>query len=240
MSGEREAELYHPIAEYLRSLGYEVRGEVRHLDLVAHRDGELIGVELKRAMSLDLLGQAVERQRAADGVYVAVRAREEGSPIRNMRRVQALLRRLELGLILVHFRPSGTRVEVKFHPSRYTARRSRRTREGILREFNGRTGDRNTGGVSHAPVITAYREQAVHIACALREIGPASPAALRALGTCEKTGRILLRNVYGWFEHLDKGLYGIHEAGRRALADYPDLAAHYSELVTRKLEESRA
>lgn len=235
MAFEREAELYQPIARHLRDLGYQVKGEVRHLDLAAHRDGEIIGVELKRSMSLDLVLQAVERQRSVDGVYVAVPARTEGPPIRNFRRVRGLLRKLELGLILVHARPSGTRVEIRFHPAPWRARRSKRERASILREFHGRSGDRNTGGSRASRLVTAYREQAIHIACALEEVGPTSPAALRKLGTSERTGRILLDNVYGWFDHLDKGLYALHQAGREGMKEYPELIDYYSGQVRKRL-----
>ena len=104
MTKKTESDLYDPVANYLRNLGYEVRGEVRSIDLVAIHETELVVVELKLRMSLDLILQAVERQRTADSVYVAVAARSSGPAIRNHRRIRRLLRRLELGLILVHFR----------------------------------------------------------------------------------------------------------------------------------------
>lgn len=235
MTSHSEADLYGPVAEYLRACGYEVRGEVRNVDIVARRDGEIVAVELKRSMSLAVVLQAVDRQRSVDRVYVAVPARADGPPLPNYRRVRALLRRLELGLLLVHFRPSGARVDVRIHPATWTPRRKPRERKAILREFDGRTGDRNAGGSAAGPVITAYREQAVHIACALARRGPSSPASLRALGTCPRTGRILYRDAYGWFERLGRGLYRLHPAGERALEAYPDLVRHYDAEVSRSI-----
>jgi hypothetical protein len=231
MSLPRESDLYEPVAEYLRSCGYEVRGEVRNVDIVARRDGELVAVELKRAMGLSLILQAVDRQRTVDSVYVAVPAKREGSPIPNFRRVSALIRRLELGLILVHARASGPTVEVRIHPAPWKKRRKPRERRYIIREFDGRTGDRNRGGSATGARITAYREQAVHIACALARTGNASPAALRSLGTDKKTGNILQRNVYGWFERVERGVYRLHPAGEQALSRFPDLVKHYSDAV---------
>ena len=67
-----ERDLYGPVRDYLVSLGYDVKGEVLDCDLTAVRDGELIVVELKRGFTLELLYQAMARQRIADGVYVAV------------------------------------------------------------------------------------------------------------------------------------------------------------------------
>jgi hypothetical protein len=34
-------------------------------------------------------------------------------------------------------------------------------------------------------------------------------------------GKILLSNVYGWFERLDRGVYGLTDAGREALQRWP-------------------
>ena len=232
-----ETDLYKPVASFLRARGYEVRGEVHGVDVVARRDNEIVAVELKRSMGLELILQAVERQRSTDGVYVAVPSRKKGPPLRNLRRVNALLKRLELGLILVHFRQSGTVVEVRFHPKSWTYRRSHRERRYIIREFDGRTGDRNAGGTS-GRVVTAYREHSIHIACALMLTGPTSPAALRALGTVDTTGAILLRNVYGWFDHPEKGLYAIHDAGIKALKSYPELAKHYSAEVKNRGQDA--
>ena len=67
-----ESDLYGPVREYLEKLGYEVKGEVKGCDITAMRGGELIVVELKRGFTLELVYQAMDRQRVADGVYVAV------------------------------------------------------------------------------------------------------------------------------------------------------------------------
>lgn len=72
MESLRESDLYGPVRDYLEGLGYEVKGEVRDCDITALRDGELIVVELKRGFTLELVYQAMDRQRIADGVYVAV------------------------------------------------------------------------------------------------------------------------------------------------------------------------
>ena len=36
-----------------------------------------------------------------------------------------------------------------------------------------------------------------------------------------EAGKILLSNVYGWFERLDRGVYGLTDAGREALQRWP-------------------
>ena len=45
--------------------------------------------------------------------------------------------------------------------------------------------------------------------------GPKRPRELR--GLAEDAGAILLRNVYGWFERVEKGLYSLSPSGRLAI-----------------------
>src|SRR5690554_5480577 len=105
-----ESDLSQPIIELLEAQGYRVRSEVRDCDIAATKDNQLVVVELKRNLSVTLLGQAVDRQRFADAVYVAVPKpkRHNGS---RWRETIHLLRRLELGLLLVSFRGERALVE---------------------------------------------------------------------------------------------------------------------------------
>ena len=231
MAHRLESDLYEPIAAHLRDVGYDVRGEVRGVDVVALRDDELVGVELKLRMGLDLILQAVERQRSLDAVYVAVEAPPAGFRRRNKRRIYGLLRRLEVGLIVVHFNSSGPSVDVQLPPRAHVRRRSQKERRLIIKEFTGRSGDRNLGGSAARQVVTAYREQSIFIASALLHIGTASPADLRRVGTGDKTQSILSRNVYGWFARVDRGQYAIEAEGRTAVAEYPDVFEHYGRIV---------
>lgn len=233
----READLYPPLRDYLEANGYTVRGEVHDCDVTATKDGDLILIELKRAVTLKLLTQAARRQRLSDSVYVAVpRPANTGPRGRTWRDLQHLLRRLELGLILVETDPPT--VEVAFHPRPFQRRKQTKQRRALLREAAGRSGDYNAGGVTGRRLVTAYRERAVHIACALEHLGPSSPKALRALGTGPKTTPILRANYYGWFEHLDRALYGLSAKGLAALDEYAALAAHYRAAVQEAAENS--
>lgn len=223
-----ETDLYLPIYEHLVAQGYTVRSEVRNCDLTATKDDELIVVELKRQFSTQLLIQAAKRQRVADSVYVALPRPALGKKWADIRH---LLRRLELGLILVSFRSRKPKVEVAFHPLPFERKRRNRDRRAILREIVSRSGDFNRAGSHRRPLATAYREEAIHIACHLEHHGPLSPRALRALGTGPKTRTILYGDVYGWFERVDRALYALRPQGAEELARYPQLAAHYRALV---------
>lgn len=224
---QRETELYAPIRDYLVAQGYTVRGEVRSCDLVAQRGEELIVVELKRQFSLDLLLQAIQRQKLTEAVYVAVPrpARLD----RKWRGFHGLLRRLELGLIFITFGRSAPRVEIVFHPIPFAKRRDAKQRRVVLREIAGRSQDVNPGGSTRRKLITAYRESALRIAVLLEQTGAVSPKALRAQGAPDNTRNILYDNVYGWFTRVDRALYDLSPAGRTALEEYADLAARFRE-----------
>ncbi len=223
----RETDLYGPVHDWLAARGYAVRGEVKDCDIVATRGDELVVVELKRGFSVDLLLQATQRQRVADSVYVALPKPDPWPRGARWRHIEHLLRRLELGLILVSFATPVPLVDVVFHPQPCQRRRSTGKRRAILQEVAGRSGDRNQGGSSRRGIVTAYREQAVFIACCLDKHGPLSPEQLRELGAGPKTPSILRRNVYGWFERVRVGEYALREEGREALAAYVDLVAQF-------------
>jgi hypothetical protein len=78
--------------------------------------------------------------------------------------------------------------------------------------------------------MTAYRQQA--LACAgLLSAGPGSPRNLRTVAP--DAGRLLLRNVYGWFERTQRGVYQLTADGEAALRHWPDVGVvHASNTAT--------
>lgn len=224
-----ETDLYAPVAEFLTSQGYTVRSEVEHCDITAVRGDELVVIELKRGFSLELLIQATRRQRITEAVYIALpRPRHS----RRWIGLKHLLRRLELGLILVSVNGHKPRVEVAFHPLPFARRRQRRARQAVLREIAHRSGDFNTGGSSRRKLVTAYREQALHIACCLEQHGPMTAVQLRALGATPKTYSILYGNVYGWFTRVAPATYDLTTQGRAELQQYPEVVGKWRTVGT--------
>ena len=225
-----EQDLYSPVRDYLTGLGYEVKGEVKDCDVTAMRDGELIVVELKRGFTLELIYQALDRQRVADGVYVAVPLPKRGYMSPHMQEMRSLCRRLELGLIFVGFTQKGIpQVDVAVHPKEASApRRDKKRRLAVIREHESRTGSVNQGGVTRKKIVTAYKEQALRTARILRDAGPARVEEVKRLGGPDNAGVILGRNVLGWFdrEHSPDGrtyLYRVNGKGLEALALYGDI-----------------
>ncbi len=225
----KETDLYPPLHDYLVGNGYVVRSEVEGCDVAATKDDELVLIEIKRNFSTSLLAQAVRRQRVTPSVYVAIPKPSGKQSKKQWKGTQLILRRLELGLIVVNLRAKPARVDVVFHPTPFARRMSKRHRQAVLREMEGRSADLNVGGANRTKLVTAYRESAIHIACCLDRYGALSPAKLRALNTGPKTTSILYSDVYGWFDRIGRGLYDLRKKGRVALREYADLAAYYRE-----------
>jgi hypothetical protein len=213
-----EASLYPPVKAHLEALGFSVKGEVVGCDLVAVQDGGTVRVavaELKRAFNLELVLQAVDRMAGADEVWVAVAASKRGRGREHDRRVKKLCRLLGVGLLIVL--PRGG-VEVIVAPEPYAPRRDARRRSRLLAEHRKRQGDPSVGGVTRRPIMTAYRQQALACAATLAT-APARLADLKP--ACPDAASILQRNVYGWFERVDRGVYRLTDAGRAALVRWP-------------------
>ncbi len=225
-----ESDLYGPVRSYLEGLGYDVKGEVKDCDIAAVRDGELIVVELKRGFTLELVFQAMDRQRVADGVYVAVPLPKRGYMDPRVPEMRSLCRRLELGLIFVGFTSKGAgQVDVAVHPKEASApRRDKKRRLAVLREHGDRTGSANTGGVSRKKILTAYKEQALLAVRILRDRGPLPAADVKKLGGPPNAAAILGRNALGWFDRTPgpdgrRYLYAPNEKALAALEEYGHL-----------------
>jgi hypothetical protein len=225
-----ESDLYAPIRDWLVKQEYTVRGEVKDCDITAVKGDDLIIIELKRAFGISLLVQAAQRQRATDSVYVVLPRPKGGIYTRHWRAATHLLRRLELGLILVTFGGRAAQVEVVFHPLPYERKKANKHKRAILTEIEGRSGDYNEGGTTRRKRITAYRENALQIAYLLEQNGPLAPRKLRELGTGSKTLSILSSNFYGWFERVERGVYRITQHGREELKTYTHVTKRFTGL----------
>jgi len=152
------------------------------------------------------------RDRAAlEEVAASVRGkgRETDARYRN------LCRRLGFGMLGVTDRGQ---VEVLVKPPTAAPRREPKVRSRLVAEHQRRQGDPVLGGSTRAPIMTAYRQQALACAAELAA-GPRRVSELRQ--HCPDAGKIMLNNVYGWFERTERGIYGLTEAGHAALKRWP-------------------
>jgi hypothetical protein len=218
----RETALYAPVKAFLERRGYEVKGEVRGCDLVARRGDEpLVVVELKLRLNLALVLQGVDRLALTERVYLAVP--RPSSPRRRSRGlapdspdVRKLCRRLGLGLLLVGPRS----VEVIDEPVPYRPRPAKLRALRLKDEFDRRLGDANIGGAAAAPIVTAYRQDALRCARVLARAGPMRIAALRLAAGVPGAASIVQRNVYGWFTRIERGTYALSDGGGAALTRF--------------------
>lgn len=226
----KESDLYLPLKLFLESQNYEVKGEVHDCDVVAVRGEEApVIVELKLSLNLNLILQAVERLSLTPSVYIGV---PEGCIVLDKRRkhVLKLLRMLGLGLLVVDSSSDSGRVSILLDPGEYRPRRAKQRQVRLLGEFVKRVGDPNLGGADRRRgIMTAYRQRALKIAQYL-QTRPRAKAADIARALSEPNARaILYRDVYGWFDRLERGVYALSPRGKRELALWQDPASAADE-----------
>ncbi len=209
----KESDLYAPVRDYLQDLGYFVNGEINSCDIVAQKSDEMLVVELKKSLNLEVILQATERQKIADTVYIAVLKPKNIFKNKKYKRICHLLRRLEIGLMLVTIKPEGSRIEIVQTAEVFDRIKSRqmnqKKRKQVELEF-GKRKTQTTGGVTKTKITTAYREEAVVIAKAIELAGPSTPKSLQYLEIpARRIQNILYGNYYGWFERVETGIYNI-------------------------------
>ncbi|WP_254438515.1 DUF2161 family putative PD-(D/E)XK-type phosphodiesterase [Paenibacillus sp. DCT19] len=216
MAIQYETELYPPVKAFFEKRGYTVRAEVKHCDLVGIRADEDVPliVEMKKSFNLSLLLQGMQRLKLSPNVYLAVERNRSKRGAVNQRwsELTAVCTKLELGLIAVTFyKTKSPLIDVLCEPTSLNhalpsaSRKGGVRRQRLLKEFDERTGDYNTGGSTRRPLITAYREKALRVAAALRSEGEASPAMIVKQTGVGSTASILQKNYYGWFERVSRG-----------------------------------
>jgi hypothetical protein len=212
-----ETALYLPVKRFLEKLGFTVKGEIGGCDLVALSDDQVpivvIG-ELKLSFNLELILQAVDRAAACDEVWLAAKLSERGKGRESDARYRNLCRRLGFGMLAVT--KSGA-VEVIVPPNTPPRRDSKR-RSRLITEHRKRRGDPALGGSTRAPIMTAYRQEALACASAL-SYGPRKVRDLKPI--IPDAPKILLNNVYGWFDRVERGVYALTDQGRAALKRWP-------------------
>jgi hypothetical protein len=134
--------------------------------------------------------------------------------------VRELCRLLGFGLLEVS---SAGAVEVLVEPRPWKPRQDKKRRVRLIDEHRKRIGDPAQGGSTRQPIMTAYRQQALACAASLAN-GPRRTSDLRKM--MPNAPAILLRNWYGWFTRVERGLYELTPQGAVALARWapPELS----------------
>lgn len=215
-----ETSLYQPVKSFLEAAGYAVKGEIGSCDLVglSLSDPSIVVVcELKLTFNLELILQAVDRASIADEVWIAARMSLRGKGREGDKRYRDLCRRLGIGMLGVSDAGDVSVIVSSVSPMPRTNPK-RRTR--LVREHQRRRGDPTSGGSTRTPIMTAYRQQALLCAEAMFD-GPLRPRDMRP--SAPDAGKILLGNVYGWFERVSNGVYQLTETGRQTVVQLREL-----------------
>jgi hypothetical protein len=230
----KEEELYAPIKKYYEGMGYEVKSEVMHCDLVAihPQHGETIIVEMKKTFNLALLLQGIERMRLYATVVLAVERNRKKSGAHNQRfgDLAELCRMLGLGLMTVtFFKTKAPVIDMLCQPGDPPVRGKRPSkRNRLLTEFRERSGDYNVGGSTGRKLVTAYREKALRCAYVLQQRGPSAPREIAAATGLSNSGQMLRANYYGWFQRVERGKYILLPQGEEALKEYRDVLGDWT------------
>lgn len=213
-----ETSLYLPVKAFIEAAGYEVKGEIGGCDLVGLSPGDpsvVVVCELKLSFNLELILQAVDRAAVADEVWIAARVSATGRGREADKRYRDLCRRMGIGMLGVSDRGEVSIIVSAVAPM---PRSNPKRRSRLVREHQRRRGDPTLGGSTRTPIMTAYRQQAMLCAEAL-SAGPLRPRDMRE--RAPDAGKILLNNVYGWFERVKPGVYQLTELGRAAVPASP-------------------
>lgn len=201
-----------------------MKGEVGAADMVAvparAKDVdniEPIIIELKTGFSLSLFHQAINRQSMSDQVYIAVPRKSGKTALVAIRKNKMLCRRLGIGLITVKF-PEGV-VKVQCEPAPFTPRKIKARKTKLLSEFETRHGDPNPGGMTREGLMTSYRQGALRCAKVLYDEGACKGSYVAKMAGFEKATNLMASNHYGWFEKVERGVYGLTPDGAKALEE---------------------
>ncbi|SDL88840.1 hypothetical protein SAMN05428961_107285 [Paenibacillus sp. OK060] len=250
MAVKYETELYSPVKAFFERRGYDVKAEVKHCDLVGVKSdqNEPLIVEMKKTFNLSLLLQGMQRLKLSPFVYLAVERNRSKRGAVNQRwgELTALCRQLGLGLITVTFyKTKSPLIDVLCEPAAQapmsgsgstSVRKGGIRRQRLLKEFDERSGDYNTGGSTRRQLVTAYREKAIRVASALRAQGEASPALISKQTSVGSAAAILQKNYYGWFERLSRGRYVLTVKGVQALTEHAHMLED-NDMIERSINE---
>ena len=205
-------------------MGYEVKGEIGAADMVAipfaKGEDEPVIIELKTGFTLSLFHQAIQRQSMTDQVYIAVPRKSGKAAMTAIRRNKMLCRRLGIGLITIRLKDKT--VIVHCDPAPFKPRKIKARKTKLLSEFESRHGDPNKGGMTSSGMMTSYRQGALRCAKVLFDEGACKASYVAKMAGFERARNLMSDNHYGWFERVDRGIYGLTPMGAKALQDHAD------------------
>jgi hypothetical protein len=206
----KETELYEPVRQLLIDQGFSVKAEINNIDVLGVKDNHLVAVELKTKLSIKLIYQAIDRQKLVDQVYIAIPKSSVKRRSSSYKNLLYLLKRLELGLIMVDQDYAEVYLEVSIYDMARSKTRNKKRKENLLKEFGLRKYSKNVGGTKNK-TVTRYKEEVIEIAMYLLSVNSASPKEIKKITNIDKTASILQKNYQGYFKRIERGIYGVVE-----------------------------
>jgi len=156
----------------------------------------------------------------SDQVYIAVPRKSGKAALTAIRRNKMLCRRLGIGLITVKL--PENKVVVHCEPAPFVPRKIKKRKLKLLSEFERRHGDPNEGGMTSVGMMTSYRQGALRCAKVLHDEGACKGSYVAKMAGFEKATNLMAANHYGWFEKIDRGVYGLTPQGAKALEEHAE------------------
>ena len=116
---------------------------------------------------------------------------------------------------------------------------SKKHRDRLIKEIQGRQTNLNKGGSRGKKLMTAYREDCIKILWLASRQEYIAPKDGVRLGIA-KSPSILRDNYYGWFQRIARGRYAITETGEGALNEYAELLESLTEELKDKIAQRQA
>lgn len=212
-----EQDLYRCVKTLFEELDFSVKAEVLNCDVLAVRNDLYIAVELKLKLNLEVILQAVDRQKTVESVYIAVPVWGLPKQKSRYKAICHLLKRLEVGLILIDEQGDGLLAFIESDAVHFDRGKSMQRNAGyqfhLKKEFKMRYGDDNIGGSTRVKRMTAYRQDALAFAI-LIDAGYSTLKELKSIAPAlDSKTTILQHNHYGWFNRVKRGVYELSASG---------------------------
>ena len=222
----KETELFIPVKKLLIDQGYDVKAEVKDIDIIGEKQSSYIAVELKTSFSMKLIYQAIDRQKTMDIVYIAIPKEALPKTRSQFRHMTTLLKRLELGLIVVDNHRAEVMIEVKAFDMTMSRSRYKKRKKTIINEFKLRKNHHNIAG-TNGKKLTSYKEMVYQIGTYLMTHGDSQVKDIKAYTKIEKTASILQKNYHQYFQRVRRGIYQLTDKGIQGMIELNDLLKGY-------------
>jgi hypothetical protein len=222
---KRETELFNAVYHFFNDNGYDVRAEVNKCDVVAIKDDQIVIIELKLKLNMELILQLADRLRFTKDVYACIPKKEINLFTKKGKHKMHLLRTLGVGLLGVSQEGDNYTIKELLKPQvrdpEVLRKRNKRKQNALIKEFQGREKLSNVGGSTRVVINTAYRALATKIANYIDD-KEVSTKELREHFNNPKVVQMLQKNYYGWFERVDRGIYKLTEKGLEDIKNKAD------------------